>query len=202
MGNSKIEMKDNAIIRYEDNAEFVENISGWVCKTCGCFYGNLKRAEHNAAWCCANDLPCDCGGRNTERIYTCCAECRKKHEIEQWNKKEYTEWDGESLIYSEALDQYYSGVEEIDEDSFHAKLSLEDMRLVICEPDKKPIFDIRNLIEDYYDDNGECATSDENLDEIETTVNDWIDNYLKNIWLPGKYRVDLSKWEKVFDGDK
>lgn len=64
---------------YEEAAEVVQ-MHGWACKSCGRFYGNN---EHSARYCCAQTLPCPCGGRR-ERGWTICASCRDKDNLDKW----------------------------------------------------------------------------------------------------------------------
>ena len=66
--------RDKAALRYEDAAHKVIRV-GWACKRCDRFHGDN---EHLARWCCASDLPCrECGGRNTNKAYTCCQACKR-----------------------------------------------------------------------------------------------------------------------------
>jgi len=184
-------------IRYEENAEYLKNIKGWICKTCLRYFGNGEAAEHLAALCCATDLPCECGGRNLENGCARCAECREKQEKEQWEKMEVKEWDGKTPIYSHALDRYYfDGLENIYEDADEHKLTLEGMELVLCQPVKKPTFSVYNLLDGYIDD--DCDVRDINgYADIKQAVHDWIDENVPAMSEASKFRVNLSKIEGI-----
>lgn len=102
-------------IRYEDTAILTE-VAGWVCTECQRFWGD---EEHMARWCCATDLPCDCGQRHTN-LKTKCDEClevdRQNREKGKFNKAGTVDYDGNPFIvrgeFYEYLDDYEQDVQE------------------------------------------------------------------------------------------
>jgi hypothetical protein len=169
-------------IRYEDAAELRTGKTGWCCKTCGRSYGDN---EHLARWCHSTDLPCECGGRNANKYYTCCDACREKAKDAAWLKslESAVEWDGKTPLYSETKDRYY-----FDAESIHADLDLNDdqepdveavakLRLILCEPNNGRYFDM----DDYLcDDLGEDIELD--CEDINRVVNDWIKAHAPFSW--------------------
>ena len=149
-----------------------------------------------ASWCCANSLPCSCGGRIYNKMYTCCDKCLARKEKERWEKKELKEWDGETPIYSHAIDKYFFfDFEEIEDVAYEENLTLEEMKLVLCQPARKPVFDIANILNDYLVEDYDPDDIPE-INKVEKTVQNWIDEHVPTMWEPSKYRVDLTKMEK------
>ena len=101
-------------IRYEEAAEFRENIKGWVCKKCKRFWGNDSYSEHGARICCATDVKCaDCDNRVTDKHRTLCESCMKKYDAKRYEERvanaETVEWDGEPFMINGEL---YSEIED------------------------------------------------------------------------------------------
>ena len=70
-------------------------------------------------------------------------------------------------------------------------LKIEDLRLVICVAEKKPRFDVLMLVEDYLGETDIQAEETEMV-AIESTVDDWVDAHLAQMWYPGKTRPTLE----------
>lgn len=177
---------------YEDAAEERTDISGWVCKTCGRYWG---RDEHGARYCCASDMPCECGGRRTKNGWSVCDACREKHAIEQYSKRERCKWDGESMIYSEVDGRFYADMEAIEEqlawdgvEEADAPQVMSTMRLMICEQDHPHPMDLEEWLRDYMaeDDELDCR-------EIDEIVNKWIAENFRPAWRPGKKALALEE---------
>jgi hypothetical protein len=106
-------MREKRKILAEDNADRC-TVEGWVCKTCGRFWGDDERM---ARYCCATDFPCACGGRHGKG-YTCCDDCRAKldeerhqERLEKATEVEYTGpfFVGDDLFFS--VDDYLEDCE-------------------------------------------------------------------------------------------
>lgn len=115
-------------IRYEDAAE-LRTVPGWVCRTCHRFYGD---DEHLARWCCATDLPCDCGKRRG-KTWTLCEDCRSERQRERWLALERRKWRGEPL-YSEAADRFFFDEDELAEAIEENGGDTDSLQLVFCYP--------------------------------------------------------------------
>jgi len=70
-------------VKYEDSAEYRKDLKGWACTECHRYWGE---EEYMAHMCCANDIPCDCGKRITNR-YSSCPECLEKQREERYQKR-------------------------------------------------------------------------------------------------------------------
>lgn len=168
-------------IRYEDAAE-QRTVTGWTCKTCHRFWGT---DEHMSRYCCATELPCECGNR-TDKFHIRCESCRKQREDERWAKAlaEAAPWDGETPLYSTAIDRYFfdaDAIEDYLEDRDDAPLTAEDLRLVLCEPTRPPQFAMEDFLCDNLPDDDHGG---HNLDfrEIDKVVNDWIAAHMPIAW--------------------
>jgi len=105
-------------MKYEEAAEFKENITGWVCKKCKRFWGNTSYSEHGARRCCATDIKCEkCDNRVTEKHRILCDSCVKKYDEKRYEERlsnaETVEWDGEPFMINGEL---YSEIEDYLED--------------------------------------------------------------------------------------
>jgi len=84
--------------RYEENAEYLPNIKGWVCKTCHRYFGDQQGSEHMARYCHADDTPCDCGHGRAEKGWVSCEKCRNEKTATKYRERmeaaELVEYDG------------------------------------------------------------------------------------------------------------
>jgi hypothetical protein len=130
-----------------------------------------------ARWCCAKDMPCECGGR-TEKGYKVCKACRARNRAERWAKlyENAVEWDGEAPLadwdgdlFVFSLDDIISWLEGGDEGDGR---KLEDLRLVLAEEMKPPHFSLAEFLcdelPDGFDERGR-------FDDIDRVVNDEIE---------------------------
>lgn len=174
---------------FEQAAERRTNIEGWVCKTCRRFWGNDERM---ARWCCAADLQCStegCKARVRKGGWTVCAPCRDRKAEERWLKLPEVPWDGNTPLCLADDDRYFFDLDDLDgfiED--HEGMKLEDLRLVICVPEKKPRFEVYDLLQDYLAEDMEADDST----EIEKLVKDWIEEHVPEVWMPGEARPTLG----------
>lgn len=185
--------QEKPIVRYEDAAERRDGLSGWVCKN-GHFHGD---DEHIARWCAATEIPCpDCGGRNPNKSYSVCEACRRKRADERWFKS-YAEkavpWDGVTPLYSDASDRYFWDDGDLgDHIGDPPELSVDDLRLILCEPNKGRSFDMADWLSD-------DLPEDSNLDttEIDRIVNDWIAAHAPYSWCPSGPPVTVESVRSV-----
>lgn len=176
-------------IPFEDAAELRTNISGWVCKTCRRFYGEDERT---ARYCCAGDLKCgsdDCNARIKKGGYIYCDPCLDKRARERWLKLEEASWDGETPLVLHDDDRYFFSEDDLTSYLEEHDLKMEDVCLVICEKAGKPIFEMYSFLDDYL---AEGMEHEADWDKIDKIVNDWIDENVPTVWLPGDKRPTLK----------
>lgn len=184
-------MTTKEVIRYEDAAER-RTVEGWVCKKCGRLYEErFHDAEHMARWCCATELPCDCGGRNDCKSYTCCQACRDKHDDERFAAMEEVDWDGETPVCTWGSDKFFFDAESItdwiDDDE---ERSLEKLQLVLCKKHKPREFEVGEFLCDDLGEEGSDALGP--TVEIDAIVNKWIAENAPTMWDPTNKRISLA----------
>ena len=135
----------------DEAATYRTDICGWVAN--GKFFGDGEDAEAMARQAGSTHVLCiECGKLIENDGYTVrCDECvsrlREEREVVAYDKLEKKEWDGKTLLYSDAHNEWYHNVEEITDDLFEKNegkkitdKDIEEMRLIIGEPDYyKPI---------------------------------------------------------------
>lgn len=189
-------MVSPAALPYEESAMLMSGISGWVCKTCRRFWGLTEspNAEHAARYCCASSLPCSeagCQGR-AKKGWTHCDPCREKKSHARWLGLEEADWDGDTPLVLYGDDHYFFGQEDLDEYlDEHPELLLhpEDLELVICVLEPKPVFDMQNHLGDHLPEGLEV---DADPAKIEAHVNRWIEKNVPDVWTCGKKRPTLK----------
>lgn len=175
-------------------AEYRTNISGWVCKTCLRFYGDDAGSERTARFCCEKDHACGtegCKNRAERLIY--CDPCIEKRDLEKWRALAQVPWDGETPLVLDTDDKFFFSSEELIDYLADHGLSIEDVRLVIAQKDKPRDFDMNEFLCDYLiDDYGDLDDK-----EINKQVNQWIEDNVPVMWLPGDTRPTLDSLPKA-----
>ncbi len=180
---------------YEEAAERVANIEGWVCKTCKTFFGE---SEHPARWCCAKDIECDTEGCDTRipkpgLLY--CQPCLDKRDLEKYLKLEEIDWDGEAPLTAYNDDRYYFNEDDLREDAEELEIKPWEMRLMICVKESKPLFEVYEFLQDYLCEGQEYEA---HWAEIDKQVNDWIDENAPTVWVQGTQRVSEKSLRLIF----
>ncbi|MFH1984821.1 MAG: hypothetical protein ABIL58_23515 [Pseudomonadota bacterium] len=144
--------KDEKIVMY-DSPEAAKQgkklLFGWWSRK-GRYYAPGKEAEHMARWDGCTHRRCDCG-EIMERMWTKCAKCREKAEVERHAARETAEWDGKGPIYSETIDRFFMGWSEVEDYCVDQDppVAYKDLRLLACQPIMAQPIDPF----DYYGDN-------------------------------------------------
>lgn len=172
-------------IRYEDAAEYLTNIKGWVCKKCHTYFG---KHEDMARYCCATEQPCPCGRRNLNKNYTVCEVCRDKLKQERWEKRPRVEWDGETPLV--AGDRYFFSADDLGDWIANetewppSREFIEGLHLELCEECEPIAFELSNITEDLLpsEHDGDLP---EGAAEVEKAVNDWLQKHRPWSWIAG-----------------
>lgn len=183
------------VLSYEDAAETV-TVTGWSCKTCKRFWGI---DEHMARYCCAKDMACECGKRQSKHRARC-DECQNVRDIASYAKKTREPWDGESPLYSEQAEEFFfhgpdsviefvMDKEECEESEVTAEM-VAALRLVHCQQVKPRHFEIEDMFEDSLGEDQELDR-DHEIVALEKAVNAWIDAQPTG-WEPTGIAVDPS----------
>jgi hypothetical protein len=176
----------------DEAATFVKNISGWIDRN-GYFFG---RNETAARYSGCTHRPCKECGQTTDKLWTHCKECREKHAIELYAKKERKEWDGDTPLYSLAQDRFFMTDDSLLDYLDEYQLSVEALRLVICEP----VF-LRQLDDDYWSDE---LHEDEELSDAMLLALDQLNKVIRAekpvSWRAGLCAPELTEFMKFHNG--
>lgn len=170
----------------EDAAEQM-TVTGWVCKNCRRYWGDDERM---ARYCCSTSFPCECGKRRSKH-YTCCDDCRSKHEADRFFATPVAEWDGGFPLVDDG-DHYMFDEDDLAqflEDSTEFS-ELADVRLMPCQPTSTREFIMSEHLQDSLAPDQEL----DDEDQINEIVNKWIEDHKPISWEPRhKCRLDPVK---------
>lgn len=158
------------------------NLEGWVSRH-GNYFGNLPdTAERAARYDGCTHRVCDGCGNATEKAYTHCSECRHENDVARYEVMPLKEWDGNTPLYSNHLNEYifefYDFLNDYDGDA-------EALRLVICEP-----VELTQIDEDYWtDDLAEDYELPDDVAEALEVFNQSLKDAGTVSWRAGKYRT-------------
>lgn len=180
-------MKTQPIIPFDSPEAAQEvTVTGWRSRD-GFFYGNGPRAEETARYAGCTHQPCRDCGKLTEKMYSLCVGCREKADLARFLALPRGPWDGEQMLYSDARDKYYSTPEDVLDDLEEGQ-QLEDLRLVLCKPNRA-----RPIEEDHFcDDLPEDGDVPPELAAALQVLNDVIVNLPALSWSPGKVAWDCE----------
>ena len=182
-------------IPYEQAAEKLTNLEGWVCKKCKRFFG---KDEHTARYCCAKDLPCradGCDGRTKSRGWLYCQPCLDKRDLKKFLAREEVDWDEETPLVEHDNDRYFFDADDLWCEAEDRGVKPWDMMLVTCVKRSKPTFNMYDLFEDYLCEDQELLAS---ATKIEKHINGWIQANAPIVWIPGKQRISEKSLRKIF----
>jgi hypothetical protein len=159
----------------------------------GFAYPDIRSAEYAAA---IGQICEDCGAEYEGKTYICCPSCRKKHQDERFLKLELTEWDGIAPICIWMDDKYFFGESELYDYCDNNELKPSSLRLVLCVPNKSPIFDLDDFLCDvlpeYTGIDEISVNSDKTAKDIEDMVNQWIESISPITWIGGNKRINIE----------
>ena len=125
-----------------------------------------------------------------ERGHLVCNACQDLRDKAKYDSMPKAVWDENGMIYSDMADRYYSSIEEaiddLDEDE-----TVEDLRLIICEP----IFAHGLEPDDFVDELPEDGDVPDWLHEAIEAFNKSVKEGGPLSYSPGKTAVDLSVYE-------
>ncbi|MBK8810784.1 MAG: hypothetical protein IPN69_08655 [Acidobacteria bacterium] len=123
-------MKTDERIILPDDPEAVTAVTvhGW--KTID---GFIYLDERAARYASSTHCLCKTCGKPARKPYTKCDGCRELADIAKYDAMPREEWDGKAVLYSDALSEYYSSLDDA-EDQLPDDMTLEGMRLIICRP--------------------------------------------------------------------
>ena len=174
------------VLRDSDKAaRYTNNLSGWVSIE-GRFYADNEELARYAG---ATHSKCTCGNIYPRNSY--CNPCHKKREIEQYVAMPVVEWDGESYIYDENTDKYFSEPEELVEHYALNDLQASSAMPIVCKPNYA-----RQIEDDFWCDElpddlsfDECGGVDEETVSLLKRLNEKLEKTILS-HSPGNQRLD------------
>lgn len=165
-----------------ENIELVEEVKTLYKDKHGKYYLSKEGAQNKLA----THFKCKCGNGIREKFRIFCDACEPP---ESPKKILSINWDGESMLYVEDWDKYFSDFQEIEEYCEENEHDKNELSIFICDGNY-----YNEITEEYWEDI--MATEDdyvtlpkviqEKLDEL----NEVIRNYKKPAtWSPSKYRA-------------
>jgi len=173
--------KQMVIFNSDEAAQYRTNLEGWVSRH-GRYWGNDERA---ARYDGCTHRPCEDCGEPTEKGWLVCNVCREKRDKVRYEALSEKIWNEEGLIYSDAVQKYFSSWDEVKEYCDEEEIEVGALRLLICDEQYLPL-----LADDYgcdeLADDGELP--DAAIEAIEK-FNEAIRNVGAVSWYPGKFRA-------------
>ncbi|MBI5520237.1 MAG: hypothetical protein HY916_09270 [Desulfovibrio sp.] len=173
-------------------AKYVTDIKGWVSSNSR-FFGDGPHAEDMARYDGCTHVPCGRCGLPTPKGYTACDACREIAEVERHATRERRQWDGTSMIYSEADDKWFRDLEEILDHCEEHGVTPESLRLLLCKPVyARPIDPVDHYVDDLPEEADEGDLPAE-LQEAFDALNKAIEGCRVPLsWQASKYALDLE----------
>ncbi|GAB3988011.1 hypothetical protein GCM10028807_09650 [Spirosoma daeguense] len=129
--------KEEEVVLYDSEEAAKEiTVKGWVSRT-GHFYGKDENAARYDG--CTHKL-CQCG-KQMERRWLKCSDCRAKQDEECYNALPFEEWNGSDALYSQTHDRYFFDEDSLIEYCEENEVTPDDLRLVLCEPNEYSTID-------------------------------------------------------------
>lgn len=173
-------------VRWEDAAvQETRIITGWVCTVCG----RLWELESQARYCHGrSNRPCrtkTCPNR-VDSPYAMCRACREEEATKTWEAMPRVEWDGVTPLCVYEGDQFFFDAESV-QDYVSTMMhdhgwTLDQIRLVECDPDNGQSFSITEFLCDHLPSDHDGALTGEK--EIDDFVNAWIKANAPYSWVP------------------
>ena len=122
--------KIEIILRTDDKAASLQTVTGWVSRN-GNFYGKDERL---ARYDGSTHSLCECGKITRGKSWLKCGDCIDKASNERFKNLEFKEWDGKTPLCIHASDKYFYDTDDIEDYLEENGLNMDDIDLVICEP--------------------------------------------------------------------
>ena len=165
-------------------AASIQTITGWVSRT-GQFWGSDERM---ARYCGSTHHVCDCGEMVEKSGY--CRKCADARKLAKYAAMPRASWDGASMLYSEANDEYYHDMQQLEEYYDDNEIAIADMCIVICDPTFATQIEAS---EHYCDDLPEDGDLPAEIEEAFEALNKIIAACKAPLsWSPGRYALDVS----------
>jgi len=189
-------MKEEEIILIDSpKAAFKIITIGWINR-----HGQFCGRNKEAAFCSgATYRYCEDCNSPAKIGYTACEPCRVKFKQKKYFEKPQKEWDGIVPLYSDAVNEYFYDHDGIEDYCEEYNCKIDDLWLLICEPEYLREYDISEHNEDNWPedfDSNDIITGE--LEAAIDNLNDIIKKQKPISWFPGKFRpIFKQKQEEI-----
>ena len=183
---------EKIILDTSPEAASIRTVVGWVSRH-GWYWGEDASAEGMARYDGCTHRACPRCGTPIPKLRILCPECCAARDTEAFNARPKAEWDGEAMLYSETLDEYFSSPGEALDDEAEEGKELEDLRLILCVPVIGSHIDYDHFVDALADD---ADPPDELVKAIEA-FNAAVDAAGPLSWTPGKFALACSSAQTV-----
>lgn len=186
--------KPEKIIRPDspEAATYRTDICGWVSRD-GMFYGDGPSNERTARYAGSTHSLCDDCGALCPKHYVRCDACQNKRKIARYAALPRQAWDGTGMLYSDALDEYFDGLDGIyDRLADDPDITLDDLRIQLCKPNHASMIDGDHWADDLPEDGEIPAELQAAIDEL----NEVIAGLPPLSWSPAEIALDTTGMEQ------
>lgn len=174
-------MTEKIIMHDSDEAAQPHTMDGWKSRN-GFFYDNEQVARYDGC----THVKCQYCGEPAKKSWTACDKCRAAKEIERYDAMPKAEWDGKTMLYSDARDRYYVDIGDA-EDVLEEGETIESLRLIICKPNCVSPLDSEYCSDDLPDDTDLPDIISEAMDAFNEAVAGIVLS-----WSPGKFALKVA----------
>ena len=174
---------DKIVMRSSAEAAKPHTQSGWLSRH-GRFYLDERTARYDGC----THVDCRECGKPAAKSYTMCRDCIEKANLAKYLAAPRQKYDG-GMVFSDAHDRYFQDMDEARDFAQDEGVPLEDLRLMICEPNY-----VRTLESDYCadelppDDEGEVPAT---VEAAMQTFNEAVKGIILS-WQPTKFAVEIE----------
>lgn len=156
-------------------------------------------SEEKVKYWLSTHTECKCG--NIHRRTSYCNPCAERRQKDSYLKHQFKEWDGTTCVCIHNSDEYFWDPESIEEYCEENECESEDLRLMICEPNKLHEIGAEHFYEqDYWPENlDSLADFDKVLNEKLKELNAYIQTLKPISWSQGRFRTEHKyepEWKK------
>lgn len=173
----------------------LETMQVWMSRGGRAYPSHQPNSEHFARWDGCTHEACDCG-REHERGWTCCEDCRAKKQRERYEKFMLHEGEIEFPLALYDDERFFWYADELDEYIDEYEIDVEDLMLVACEKRAKPQIDLGHMYEDYLAEDMDSPWSEDIRDAV-NKLQSLLDAEVDEVWEQVAVRVKWPQPESV-----
>jgi hypothetical protein len=177
--------QDEIILDTDPRAAEFRTVQGWVSRD-GRFFGDNEDAARYSGCTHRKCRDCDNPARKSWLI---CDACRARVDREKHAGRKVEPWDGTTMLFSNAMDEYFWDAESLADELHERGMRAEDAMIVLCDP----IYPKQIDPDDYYSDElPEDGDVPEEIAKAFDALNAILEKQPPLSWYPGNVAVDVA----------